>query len=154
MGLRAWFARVIDSGDKTETAASQAAEMNQAERDFQGLEMHDAIDAHLRWNDRLRAYVSGQSEESLDPETVSCDDKCVLGHWIYETAKPQYDGMEEFETLRSDHAEFHQTAGQIVRLKQQGNTEQASALFDPLRRQSGSVQLSLVGLYLKVKGAR
>jgi methyl-accepting chemotaxis protein len=73
------------------------------------------VNAHVMWKKRLCTYVEGSSEESLDPAVVGADNQCALGKWIYGEGQ-QFKDLPDFETVRLQHAEFHQKAGEIVRL--------------------------------------
>ena len=47
----------------------------------------DAMQAHIKWKNRLVNYVSGNSDEHLEVEKVCRDDQCPLGGWIYGEAR-------------------------------------------------------------------
>ena len=80
------------------------------------LSFDDAIAAHMKWKERLSSAINGTSEElgSLEPAVVRCDDKCVLGKWIYGDAQKYFGKDAEYKTLKEHHAKFHQKAGDIV----------------------------------------
>ena len=73
----------------------------------------DAVNAHIKWKTRLVDYIRGKSEEHLEVDKVSCDDKCDLGRWLYGPAT-QYARMPEYGGLKKSHAAFHQSVGSIV----------------------------------------
>ncbi len=87
-----------------------------------------AIQAHTTWKLRLTRYAHGEGEERLDPEVIGCDDQCALGKWIHSN-----DGLHEdnelFTRLRSEHAEFHKMAAEVVRMVDEGNAKEAEKLL-------------------------
>jgi methyl-accepting chemotaxis protein len=88
----------------------------------------DAESAHIKWKMRLIQYIGGQSNEDLDVETVSCDDKCDLGKWIHGPAT-RYATMMEYKNLRQSHAAFHKSVGEIVHSVHEQNPEQARSML-------------------------
>ncbi len=66
---------------------------------------------HQQWKDRLRAAVADR--ETLDPVTITCDDCCKLGKWLYAEGQKTYWDRPEFQELLVNHREFHMLAGAI-----------------------------------------
>jgi len=112
-----------------------------------------AVEAHIKWKVRLTNYVEGKSTETLDPQVIACDDRCDLGKWIYANLD-SYQHNATFLTVRSDHAEFHKTAANIVELCHAGEQAMAS---DNLRGHyaniSRKVIAGIVRLGHEVEGA-
>ena len=73
----------------------------------------DAINAHIKWKVRLVDYIKGKSNEELEVDKVSCDDKCDLGRWLYGPAM-HHARLPEYRDLKSSHASFHRSVGDIV----------------------------------------
>jgi methyl-accepting chemotaxis protein len=90
-----------------------------------GMDFAAAIEAHQQWRRRLLSYVIDSSSEQLDPDAVSCDDRCALGQWIYGSCRPAMGSDSRCENLRVSHADFHQCAGQIIREKLAGHKVEA-----------------------------
>ena len=90
----------------------------------------DAINAHMQWKARLQRYLDGTSEEKLDPMIICRDDQCSLGKWIHGPGVDHFHGEEEFNTLRSDHAQFHYVASNVVLKVQQNDPTVARGIFD------------------------
>jgi methyl-accepting chemotaxis protein len=84
----------------------------------------DAENAHGKWKMRLIDYINGRSHESFEIGTVSCDDKCPLGQWIYSN-NTKYGSSAEYKTLKDQHAHFHTSVGEIVESVQKGDTAKA-----------------------------
>lgn len=87
-----------------------------------------AIQAHTSWKLRLTRYIHGESQEILDPELIESDRHCALGQWIHanETA---HEGNTTFTELRNEHIQFHQLAGNIVRLIDAGYADEADKML-------------------------
>jgi methyl-accepting chemotaxis protein len=88
-----------------------------------------AIKAHRDWKYRLLSFVAGTSKETLDPAVISCDDKCALGKWIYGSCRPAMGGDKRCQGLVTSHANFHRSAGEIVRRKMSGDAKTATQVL-------------------------
>lgn len=73
------------------------------------------IQAHRDWRLRLANYIAGTSAEKLDAEVICRDDRCPLGQWIYGSGGRYYGDLEIFRDMRHHHADFHRSAGAVVR---------------------------------------
>jgi hypothetical protein len=90
----------------------------------------DAVAAHSQWKVRLQSVINGSIKEVLDPATVAMDNRCVLGQWIHGEAK-EYSVLPEYETLRKEHAAFHNCAAAVLRTYLDGDAAKAKAMIDP-----------------------
>ena len=88
----------------------------------------DAEDAHKKWKSRLVNFINGKSSETLSVDTVSVDNKCDLGKWIYGDGM-KYSGKPEYRRLKESHAHFHKSVGQIVECVENHDTEKAKMLL-------------------------
>jgi hypothetical protein len=79
----------------------------------------EAIDTHVRWKERLHAFISGTSQEDLKVEVVSRDDLCSLGHWIHGIGGERFGQTPAFSVVKSRHAHFHRCAGEVLAVAQQ-----------------------------------
>jgi hypothetical protein len=89
----------------------------------------DAINAHMKWKARLQRCLDGTSDEQLDPMVICRDDQCALGQWIHGPALHHFRDDEGFGVLRSDHAQFHFVASNVVYKVQQNDLASAMELF-------------------------
>ena len=97
-----------------------------------------AIEAHLKWKTRLKAFIDGTGTEKLDSAVVCLDNRCDLGKWIYECVG-QHGSDADFQKLKSTHADFHKAAGGIVELVEKGDKAGANAkLTDGLGAYGGA----------------
>lgn len=146
MSIVDWFKQVT-TGDPRADLMSQPLSFGENEEQFHGLNMREAMDAHMAWTRRLENKLTGKSNEPLTVATVASDCECTLGKWLHGPAKQAFGASPEYEELRKEHADFHLCAGEI--LNNVINEEQSSAVnkLKKLRHKSGVVQLSLVRLY-------
>ncbi|MBS1797847.1 MAG: CZB domain-containing protein [Acidobacteria bacterium] len=72
----------------------------------------NVIIAHTTWKVKIQNSIN--SGERIDPGTISKDNNCELGKWIYgEGAK--YGSLPEFQMLKQKHAQFHLIAAETIR---------------------------------------
>ena len=147
MSILSWL-KSVTSGD-TSTEQLTFAE---GENDFKGLDMKAALDAHEKWYHRLEEMLNGTSDEKPEVATVACDDKCVLGQWIYAQGANHFGEHKEYNDLRDIHAEFHLTAADVLKNVLKGENVEARSGLKKVRHKSGGVQLALVRLYSNAKG--
>ncbi len=88
----------------------------------------DATQAHIKWKNRLVNYVSGNSDEHLEVEKVCRDDQCPLGGWIHGEAR-KHAHLHEYKELKTAHAEFHQSVGDIVQHVHENKQAEARKLL-------------------------
>ncbi|WP_306441762.1 methyl-accepting chemotaxis protein [Methyloversatilis sp. XJ19-49] len=92
-----------------------------------GLDFDRVINAHLQWKVKLNAFLAGEGEK-LDPDAVGRDDKCELGCWIHGDGQ-RFAGNAVYREVRSQHAAFHQCAGEVIRRRLAGDTAGAASLL-------------------------
>lgn len=120
--------RLLNSGDYVK--ASERVKMLLARMFVMASEGKEAIDSHVRWKGRLKAYIKGESTEQLTPEAVSRDDQCTLGHWIYGIGGERFGQIPAFAVVRSRHAHFHHCAGEVLAVAAQGQKEKALHMLE------------------------
>ncbi len=146
MGILSWL-KSFSAGEEKAGAATFAP----GEENFHGLNMKEAIDAHVAWKARLKAQLSGTSTETLEIGVIASDDRCTLGKWIHGEGKKMYGHLPEYAELLQQHAQFHLNAGNILlEAHRSGNEAAEKMLHGPdFRHASDMVQLGLVRLYAK-----
>lgn len=90
-----------------------------------------AIAAHIDWKMKLSKYLE-KPDGSLQHQNVCQDNACALGKWLYgdgQKFKEQHEKI--FEELRHSHAGFHKTAGEIIKLINDGQKVEAERLLRP-----------------------
>ena len=88
-----------------------------------GVNLDNAIQSHANWRARLRTAVA--KRETLDADTLFKDDCCDLGEWLYGASGSKYGGKPSFVNLQESHRQFHQEAGKVAHLINQGAYEEA-----------------------------
>lgn len=108
-----------------------------------------AIDAHMKWQERLHDHIAGRSSEVLDELTVKRDDLCSLGIWLKQEGAQKFSGTPAFEHLCKVHAKFHEAAGHIVAVTASGQKEVALQMLveGAYAQASDDVTIALVDLF-------
>lgn len=150
MSILDWLKKVTANGTST-ALMEESLEFTTSEEVFRGLNMRDALNAHVQWTHRLEDIISGKSDEQLEVGTVASDCNCLLGEWIHGYAKQHFGTINEYAELKRLHADFHLSAGQTLNNIQNGETEDAKSALKELRNKSGNVQLALVRLYAQAQ---
>jgi hypothetical protein len=166
MGLFDWFTALANGKEaargsaaqrevtfETPPPAPQPAPADDADSStVAGLDFKSAIDAHMQWKIRLSNVIEGTNSELLDVETVSRDDKCVLGKWINGPGSQMFGRLREFQELKIDHARFHLSAGDILACAIAGDKEGAHTRLHTgeYTKVSEHVKLRLARLYIHI----
>jgi hypothetical protein len=111
--------------------------------------LNKAITAHSAWKGKLRTAIEGG--EVPDAAKTRADNQCDLGKWIHgEGASHQ--SLSEYQQLKTDHANFHSAAANVIDLIKKGNKTQASTELDSgaFARASEKVVASITGLRKKL----
>lgn len=146
MSLKDWLLKKL-SGD-----SSAKLELNAEEETLSGLNLKNVIDAHLDWKVKLNSTLDGSSTEKYEVNTVSQDNLCILGKWLYGPGKQLYSKLPEYEALRKVHADFHVCAGGILSDHNNGDAAiAASKLGGEFKDLSNQIQLDLVRLFTTAK---
>jgi hypothetical protein len=156
LGLIDWFRRLAEPANSGNSAAPQVSEGEDKGAEVGGLNFKSAVDAHMKWKVRLESYINGTSEEDLKVETVSCDDRCPLGKWIYDQGGERFGYSETFFEMKVHHANFHRCAGGVLAAAQAGDTDKARRLLQhgDYVRASERVKQLLARLFVLVADGR
>jgi Chemoreceptor zinc-binding domain len=96
------------------------------------------LDTHHVLKKKLQAELNGAGNGSLDVVTISHDNACAIGKWLYGEGKALYGHLPEYESARKVHAELHLCAGEVLSEHYVGNLDQAQILFKTKFRTSSS----------------
>lgn len=96
----------------------------------QTFDFDSAISAHLEWKMKLTKYLSNP-DGSLDHKVVCLDNKCKLGAWLHGDGAHFENSSQNFKALKSSHADFHRSAGEIIKQIDQGNKKVAEISMAP-----------------------
>ena len=94
----------------------------------EGIDVDSIIDGHRQWKVKLRDAID--TGDKVDVATLSRDDCCGLGKWIYGDGQRLRERVS-FTTLVSKHANFHQVAGQVGQLINDSRYSQAEDALAP-----------------------
>ena len=89
----------------------------QAVAPVEGIDVDAIIDAHRQWKVKLRDAI--ETGAKVDVPTLSRDDCCALGKWIYADGQ-RLRARRSFVALVDKHACFHRVAGQVGELINRG----------------------------------
>ena len=117
-----WLSSLFGKGDSN---AKEFADIENASEEIGGLNFKTALEAHIKWKLRLKGVIDGTGTEVLDPRTVSKDDQCVLGKWLYSEGQQKFGNLPAFKDVVTSHAHFHQCAGHTLELALEGKNAEA-----------------------------
>ena len=109
----------------------------------EGVDVDAYIDAHRQWKVKLRDAIEGRS--TVDAATLSRDDCCALGKWIYGDGQ-RLAGRSTFTELIERHQHFHRVAGGVaeqINRRQYREAEEALAPGTPFSQATSQVVLTL-----------
>jgi methyl-accepting chemotaxis protein len=93
-----------------------------------GIDVDSVIDGHRLWKVKLREAID--QGDKIDVATLSRDDCCALGKWIYADGQRLRE-RGSFMALVSKHAHFHQIAGRVGQMINEGRFAQAEEELAP-----------------------
>jgi len=113
-----------------------------------------AIDAHVKWKERLQDYVAGSGGEDLTVDLVASDDQCSLGIWLAGEGREHYGHLPAFEEVCRIHSQFHTCAGEVLKAAKIGHRQRALDMLEEgdYARASDAVTVALVELFARVGG--
>lgn len=94
----------------------------------EGIDVDSIIDGHRQWKVKLREAID--AGDKVDVATLSRDDCCGLGKWIYADGQRLRE-RASFVALVNNHAHFHHLAGQVGQLINDGRYTQAEDALAP-----------------------
>ena len=109
----------------------------------EGVDVDSIIDAHRQWKTKLRDAI--ETGATVDTKTLSRDDCCALGKWIYADGQ-RLAQRSTFMELVGKHAHFHRVAGQVgdlINQRQFLQAEEALAPGTPFSRATSDVVMVL-----------
>jgi Chemoreceptor zinc-binding domain len=115
-----WFSSLFGSSENKEFAS-----VEKASEEIGGLNFKTALEAHIKWKQRLKGVIDGTGTEVLDPRVVSKDNECVLGKWLYSAGHEKFGKLPVFREVVEAHAHFHKCAGHTLELALNGKYDEA-----------------------------
>ncbi|MGP1458643.1 MAG: methyl-accepting chemotaxis protein [Treponema sp.] len=105
------------------------------------------VQKHKAWKTKLRKAID--SHEKLDAATISKDDCCEFGHWLYGEAKEKYFCLSSYANCLEKHKIFHQEVGKIADMINASRYKEASSMLapgTPYNIASSSVEVAVTAL--------
>jgi hypothetical protein len=116
------------------------------------VDLKHVLDTHHVLKKKLQDALNNTAGANLDVATLSQDNLCAIGKWLYGTGKILYGHLPEYETARKIHAELHVCAGEVLSQHYIGDKEQAKLLFKTkFRSISSRNQLEFTRLFSAAK---
>lgn len=142
MSLKDWLVKKLSGDDSAELVLSPEEEQ------LSGLNLQEVLDAHMAWKVKLNSTLDGTASERYEVVTVSKDNLCILGKWLYGPGKQKFSKLPEYEALRKIHAQFHLCAGEVLVKHESGDKAGATQILNgEFRDASSQIQLDLVRLF-------
>lgn len=117
------------------------------------MDFDEAIKAHAAWKIKLTTYLA-KPDGSLKAGDVAVDHKCALGQWIHGEGA-HYAKLEEYATLKSEHARFHKAAAEVIKKADSGqNTSADTALGGTSEFATASTNVVSAIMKMKVKASK
>ena len=114
-------------GDSLKPIATRPAQVVDALQSV-GIDFDKVIAAHAQWKTKFRAAISRQDQ--LDYETISKDNCCELGKWLYGPGRQQYGAAKGFVDLIEKHKQFHVAAGDVAKTINEKKYSLAERMID------------------------
>ncbi|MCK6413915.1 MAG: CZB domain-containing protein [Azonexus sp.] len=89
------------------------------------MNLEEAVQKHAEWKLKFRIAIS--KKEQMDAATISNDNCCAVGQWLYGEGKTKWGSKPEFQKALDKHKAFHVQAGQVAGLINAGKYAQAEA---------------------------
>jgi methyl-accepting chemotaxis protein len=111
------------------------------------MNLDSAITAHGEWKTKFRSAIS--KHEQMDAKTISADNCCMLGKWLYGPAKHQFGSLASYAETMKRHAAFHTEAGRVANLINARKYAEATMALDagtPYTDASSAVGMAILNL--------
>jgi hypothetical protein len=138
------------NGESEKPAAKASADAAPKQARRGRIDIKEAIDAHVRWRQRLEDYISGSG--SLGAGDAADDDRCDLGQWLHGEGQNRYGHLALFEDLKTAHTQLHERVGTILGRLRAGQRDEALADLRSVEysRATARVKNLLAKLYVEV----
>jgi len=91
------------------------------------LDLSSAKAAHLNWKTRLRSFLDGQSDLTMD-QAVS-HHHCDFGKWYYSEGLQKFGSLNSIVEVEAPHAELHDLIKTIIEQKESGDLAAAERSY-------------------------
>ncbi|HMM70878.1 MAG TPA: CZB domain-containing protein [Rhodocyclaceae bacterium] len=111
------------------------------------MDLTQAIQKHAEWKLKLRSAIA--NKEKMDVATISKDNCCELGKWLYGDGTAKFGAMASYATCVRKHAAFHVEAGKVARAINDGQYTAAESMLGagtPYTAASSAVGVAIMAL--------
>ena len=111
------------------------------------MNLDEAVQQHAGWKLKFRIAIS--KNEQMDAATISKDNCCMVGQWLYGEGKTRFGRKAEFQRALDKHKAFHTEAGKVASLVNAGKyieAESALGLGPTYATASSEVGVALIVL--------
>ena len=91
------------------------------------MNLDSAILAHYEWKNKLKAAITAKAQ--LDAATISKDNCCEFGKWLYGEGGGLYGKKPEFVAILQKHKTFHLEAGKVASVINAKRYDEASNMI-------------------------
>jgi len=77
------------------------------------MNLDNAVETHAQWKTKLRAAIA--KREQLDLATLSRDDCCELGQWLYGAGKTSYGKLSSHGDCVHKYKVFHSEVSKVAK---------------------------------------
>lgn len=92
------------------------------------MDLDEAISAHDQWAFKFRDAIA--TGDSMDAATISKDNCCKLGKWLYGEGRTMHGSLSRFTDVVAKHAEFHKHAGKVAEAINAQKHQEAKDMID------------------------
>jgi methyl-accepting chemotaxis protein len=93
------------------------------------MDLSEAMKVHAEWKIKFRNAIAKQ--QTLDVATISADNCCALGKWLYGEGKIKFSRLKSHADCVARHAVFHQEAGNVARTINEKKFTEAEDMIAP-----------------------
>ncbi len=125
------FKNIFGGDNTTDRKTASGTKFSKAEKTvLRELDFEAAVAAHHAWKDRLASYLAGNSLEYFRPDIVGLNNRCSLGKWLESAKNTTLSKHPAFQSLMSEHQNFHFHAAYIVSYTHAGKLAEAQKVFN------------------------
>ncbi len=110
-----------------------------------------AVNQHMNWINLVESLFNESDSTILNASSITRDDECDLGKWIYSVDKDLVSN-KIYQELVQVHKDFHFQAGIIILNYQSGRKEEALQLHKSFKDLSIRIILLINQLQMELKG--
>jgi methyl-accepting chemotaxis protein len=136
ININSYSERNTESANRSYKASEELAHLSMAMQQTLGhinitdsnhLDLSSAKAAHLNWKTRLRSFLDGESNLTMD-QAVS-HHHCDFGKWYYSDGQRKFGHLQAIKNVETPHAELHSLIQDIIKLKESGDTGAAERAY-------------------------